>query len=301
MALRTSPLPLLLAVSAITFAASPAWPAGEAKMYAITDWSLGNYGAPGACAAGNRPDWDDMADGWYDAVDDYGFFFKDGRLVNGNFTRSILCDPDTGLSGCDDGDRLDDADAAIVALHGSDVGKHWRGALRFDGSPNFSDCGIDAPEGGGGEMFLGDADLEFLHLSSCHSMDDDNLSETWRMFQDPVDSPKNGHRLHMATGFHGLMWIGSGRSDDYANFAFGGQFLMAYSWLDSLYDWDVNGDGYEQCPVAYAIGANESDCVNRLTTEGYGHIINPDPKISYTCALWYEGCDPKGDGPFSLD
>jgi hypothetical protein len=95
-------------------------------------------------------------------------------MADGNFTRALLCDPDTGLPGCDDGNHLDDADVAIIALHGSDVNRHWRGALRFSGGPPNGDCGIDAPEAGSGEMFLGDSDLEFLHMSSCHSMDDDN-------------------------------------------------------------------------------------------------------------------------------
>jgi hypothetical protein len=270
-------------------------------MYAITDWSPGNLGLPGACSAPNRPDWAEMVDGWYNAIDTYGAFAKSGRWVDGNFTRALLCDPDTGLPGCDDGHHLDDADVAILALHGSDVNRHWRGTLRFSGGPPNGDCGIDAPEAGSGEMFLGDSDLEFLHLSSCHSMDDDNLSQTWRMFEDPVDSPKNGRRLHMATGFHGLMWISSGRSDDYENFAFGAHFTIAFSWMDSLYDWGIGDDDVEQCPVAYSVGTSQNGCAARLLSESYLHIINPDPKSTAAwCVAYYDGCQPSGDGPFAL-
>ncbi|HKV12630.1 MAG TPA: DUF6345 domain-containing protein [Thermoanaerobaculia bacterium] len=300
--MNKSTLRLLLALVLAALAA-PAWAAGEAKMYVITDWELGNLMVPGFCSGKSIPDWDDMVDGWYNSIDDLGIFVKDGRQVNGTFTRSLLCDPDA-IAGCTDNTRLDDADVAMIGLHGGDSGKHWRGSLRQDGTPSASaDCRIDAAEASGGEMFVGDTDLEYLHLSSCHSMDDDNLSNTRYWFQDPVDSPGNGQRLHMATGFHGIMWISSGRDDDYEDFGWGGHMLLGSIWMDEMYDSGVNGE-YEQCPVAYSVGPSLDNCVHRLTTEGYMNLdptLQADPtSINYWCVQYYDGCDPKNESPFSL-
>jgi hypothetical protein len=301
--MNKSTLSLLLAV-ALAVLASPAWAAGEAKMYVITDWSPGNLALPGGCKGNNIEDWDDMVDGWYDAINDWGVFVKDGRWVDGVFNRSLLCDPDSGVSGCSDNTRLDDADVAMIGLHGSDSGNHWQGSLRYDGSPtNPADCRIDAAEKSGGEMFVGDTDLEYLHLSSCNSMDDDNLTQTRRWFQDPVDSPVNGQRLHMATGFHGFMWISSGRADDYEDFAWGGHLLLGSVWMDEMYDSGINF-AYEQCPVAYSVGPSLNNCVHRLTTEGYLNLdpaLQADPtSINFWCVQYYDGCEPKGETPFNL-
>lgn len=299
----TSTLRLLLAV-VLAVLASPAWAASEAKMYVVTNLNLGNFGVPGYCTGKSISEWDDMLDGWYDAIDDFGVFFKDGKQVDGAFTRSLLCDPDA-IPGCSDTVNLDDADAAIIGLHGSDSGNHWRGTLRHDGTPAAnSDCTIDAAETGSGEMFVGDTDLEYLHLSSCNSMDDDNLSETRRWFHDPVDSPVNGQRLHMATGFHGFMWISSGYADDYEDFAWGGHILLGSAWMDEMYGWGINF-AYEQCPVAYSVGSSLNNCVNRLTAEGYQNVIDPalktDPSsINYWCVKFFDGCSPKGELAFDL-
>jgi hypothetical protein len=48
---------------------------------------------------------------------------------------------------------------------------------------------------------MGDNQTEFLHFSSCNSLDDDYMPTLWRLFEDP-DSALNGRRLHQATGFH---------------------------------------------------------------------------------------------------
>lgn len=272
----------------------------EAKLYVVTDWTLGNFGIPDWCSGTNVEDWAEMLDGWYYAVDDFGAVSLDGRWHNGLLNRGLFCDPDTGLPGCTDYDRIDEADVAMIGFHGGDSNGHWRGSMAYSGGAAGGDCGIDVPESGSGEMYVGDADLEFLHLSSCHSMDDDNLFNVWRMFEDPVDSPKSKRRLHLATGFHGIMWISSGRDDDYESFAWAAHVGISEAWLDNLWDYDVGDGDWEQCPVAYAIGSGESDCLSRLSNESYFNVIGPDPAISYHCAAGFSGCHPKNDDPFNI-
>ncbi len=292
---------VLLAGLAIVTGTTPAFAGLEAKLYVVSDWSPGNNGTAGYCAANNVGSWDEMTSGWYDAVNDFGTVFKDGKWVNGKLRRGLFCDPDTGLT-CADHERIDEADVAMIGFHGADSGGHWRGSMRYDGTQNgYSDCQIDAPEAGSGELFLGDADLEFYHMSSCNSMDDDNLVNVRRLFQDPVDSPASGKRLHLATGFHGVMWISEGRADDYATFAWAGHVGLAEAWTDTMYDGSVEyeGEEYQMCPIAYSVGPSLDNCLERLTHESYVNVRNPDPSsVSYWCAMAYEGCDPRADDPF---
>jgi hypothetical protein len=262
----------------------------EAKVYVVTDWP-----ASGTCEASDRPSWDDMAFAWYDEIGDGPVFFKNGSWTNGSLSRSVLCDPDSPQSPCTDDSHIDDADAALLAFHGSDSGNHWSGALRVQTGP---DCRIHAPEGASTDaLFVGDVDLEFLHLSSCNSMDDDNLKYAWRMFQD-VDSASNGNRLHQADGFHGVMWISEGRADDYEDFAEDAHYVsIRTAWLDNLYDDEVQ-DIYEQCPLAYAVGTTFADAKARLSGERYTNIYSDPGPIAYVAFATYLGCDPKGDDPF---
>jgi hypothetical protein len=266
----------------------------EAKAYIITDWIA-------ECSANDIPYWDDMIDYWYDEIDDHGWYSKDGFIVNGEMDRDRFCDPDTGLANCADHLSTEDADALMIGLHGSDSGNHWQGSLRKNGGASVNDCRIDAPDGDGvaEEMFLGDVDVEFLHLSSCYSMDDDNLPFTWRMFQDPVDSPVNGLRLHQATGFHGLMWIGGCCDDQYEDFADDAfDVSIKSAWMDNMYVTGINGSA-TQCPIAYAVGTNSTDCFNRLNTEQYDNIFGDPGNVGYYCYYYYVGCDPSGETAFT--
>ena len=268
----------------------------EAQMYVVTDWLA-------ECPANDLSHWDNMVDYWYDEIDDHGWFHRNRRFVNGEYNRNLLCDSDTGLAGCDDGANLDAGDAVMLGLHGGDSGDHWRGSLRRNSGGG--DCFIDAPDAGGGELFAGDVDLEFLHFSSCNSMDDDNLGNTWRMFEDPVDSPTNGRRLHQADGFHGFMFIGSCCDDQYEDFA-SDAFSVSIkdAWLDNMYVTGIDcflglfGTCATQCPVAYAVGTDAADCFNRIDNERYNApFADPGPIGTY-CYSYYDGCNPEGEGAF---
>lgn len=294
-AIRSSyPRPLHALVAAALVAALAA-PAGathlEAKMYGVDDWT-------DECTGGDRS-WSNMVDRWYDEMDDHGWYHKDGRFVDDGMDIKPFCDPDTGIAGCTDGTRMDDGDAVMIFMHGSDNGDAWRGKVRHEHPDN--GCFINAPgSNGGDELFAGDVDMEFLHLSSCYSLNADNLPDAWRMFYDPVDTPNNQRRLHQADGFHGVMWIASRIRQSYEDFA-ADAFSVSIkdAWMTNLYRNDIGDDGdEEQCPVAYAVGSNRDDCFNRIQNERYNNIFSDPSSIGYYCYYFFDGCDPPSEDPF---
>ncbi|MBU6281983.1 hypothetical protein KGQ64_07050 [bacterium] len=268
----------------------------EAKMYGVDNWNLD--------CPGNSLNWSAQVDRWYDEIDDHGWYSRDGRFVDTAMDRDPFCDATQASPNCTDSSRLDDADAAMIFMHGSDSGDHWRGALRDSGGATVNDCWIDAPDasndfGKGAELYAGDTDLEFLHFSSCNSMDDDNLTNAWRLFRDPSASTNAGLRLHQADGFHGFMWIGSSLRSDYEDFADDAfSVSIRESWMDNMYRTNMGDNNADQCPVAYAVGTNAADCFNRLDNERYNNIFSDPTSIGYYCYYFYDGCDPDGDGPF---
>lgn len=266
----------------------------EAKMYAVTTWDAG-------CGGSTRDWWDDMAKAWYDDITNTGWdflgwcmsghcgdaFSKDGSLVNGNFVNSRFADA-TKVAWGDDITRLDDADAALIATHGADASSNWSGSMRVNEAGD-GDCSLRTSE-----MEIGDTDLEFLHLSSCLSMDDNQWSN-WE---------KSMGRAHQVDGFHGLMWIGSSLVGDYEDFsddAFGGS--ISDSWLDNMYYDNEFGDNGtdDQCPVAFAVGSNGADATNRLHNERYDNVFSDPPHSGSTgsgtiwATTYISGCNPAGE------
>jgi hypothetical protein len=266
----------------------------EAKMYAVTTWN-------GGCSGSTRNWWDNMADSWYNDITNTGAsifgwciaghcsdaFSPDGRRVNGNMVNSLFADA-SRVSWGNDTPSLDDADAALIAVHGSDVSNGWSGSMRVNEAGS-GDCSARISE-----MEIGDTDLEFLHLSSCYSMDDNQWSN-WE---------KSMGRAHQVDGFHGLMWIGSSLVNDYKDFsddAFGGS--ISDSWLDNMYYSNAFGTGNvdDQCPVAFAVGSNGSDALNRLHNERYDNVFSDPPHSGTTgsgtiwAATYISGCDPQGE------
>ena len=257
----------------------------EAKMYAVTVWNAG-------CAGSTRSTWDDMVDAWYDEITDAGFesvgwcarghcddaFSRDGLAVDGSIANSWFADSSVVSFGADTS-RLDDGDAVMIGLHGADSSGVWSGSVRVDEAGS-GDCAIRRDE-----MQLGDSDLEFLHLSSCNSMDANQWSSWWQAFS----------RVHQVDGFHGFMWIGSGLISNYSDFAddaFGGSISDA--WLDNHYVPNVSGSD-DQCPVAYAVGANEADATNRLFNERYDNVFSDPSSIGWWHVTYILGCDPANE------
>lgn len=283
----------LLLISSLSMSKSASANHLEAQMYVVTDWIA-------ECPANDLAYWDDMVDFWYDEIDNHGWYHKDRRWVDGNIHRDLFCDPDTGLANCEDHNYLDEGDAVMLGMHGSDSGNHWRGALRRDGGSAVNDCRIDAPESwAGSEIRAGDVDLEFLHLSSCNSMDDDNLQHAFYMFGDADDTPNNGRRLHQANGFHGFMWIGGCCDDQYEDFAEDAHAVsVKESWMDNMYVTGINGSA-TQCPVAYAVGKDRDACFDRIDNERYNNVYSDPSDLGYYCYYYYDDCDPSGESAFS--
>ena len=250
-----------------------------AKMYAITKWDAG-------CSGAERDSWDDMADAWYQEITDSSWYYHAGSAVNGSIQNLWFSDSSL-VSGANDSAHLDGTDAAIIAWHGADSGGPsgvWRGSMHVPGG------GAESCKSRRDEMKLGNHDLEFVALSSCHSMDD-NMWSTWL---------KSFSGLHQADGFHGLMWISSGRADDYEDFADDGfDEDLADAWMDDLYDSNVT-DGYAQCPVAYSVGGSISDALVRLIFERYDYVYS-DPSSKYWAAMYIKGCTPEGETKIGSD
>lgn len=259
----------------------PVW-GQEAKMYAVTVWNAG-------CGGSTRNWWDNMADAWYDEItnDGWGFwgwcfsghcgdaYSRDGRQVNGNIVNSQFADVNE-VSWGNDTSHMDEGDAVMVAWHGAETGNVYRGSMRVNEAGG-GDCTLRRDE-----MEIGDSDLEFLHLSSCQSMDDNQWSTWWQAYG----------RAHQIDGFHGLMWIGSGLVNDYRDFADDAfSDTIANAWLDNMYVPNINS-GDDQCPVAHAVGANSADMWNRIGTEQYDNVHSDPSSIGYWGVTWITPCDP---------
>ena len=156
-------------------------------------------------------------------------------------------------------------------------------------------------------MWIGDFDAEFIHLSSCHSADDDNISGIRHMMYDSTD---NNRHAHQVDGFHGHMWIGVGFDDDYEDFADDAHSVaISRSWVNNLYDSTVNCAWYdpfgwfgtcdEQCPVAYSVSISGSSALTRLINERYNYVYTDPTGHSGWAWRYISGCDPSGESAFN--
>ena len=247
------------------------------------------------CSGGERSSWDDMVSAWY--VDftnplppPWGHgawaWWQDGFFHNGSIVDSQFTDDSLVAWGNDNADDvgIDEPDALMVALHGGhgDPAERWRGSVRVD------EAGDGNCKAYQGHMYL-DYDLEFLCLSSCHSMDE----HVW--FGDDGWSSSFG-RLRQIDGFHGLMWISSDFTDEYADFsddAF--DYSLAMAFIDNLFMNDVDGPGSDECPCARGVGNNGDDLWNRMNTERYNWVNTTDPTPNSHGVIYVVGCNPSSD------
>lgn len=251
----------------------------ETKIYAVTTWD-------DDCPGDTVPWWDDYCDEWYDTVTDRASWDRSGRQVNGNVRDGKFCDEDRVAWGEDDV-YLDDADAAMVCLHGQDYFGRWRGYMRVD------------PEGGENckawqyHMDFGDDDLEFLFLSSCNSADDNYLVGTPNWY----DSFEG---IHQIGGYHGFMHIGSDGVQNYEDFANDSFYDgVATAWVLNMHHYWGDPNWVWDCPVAIVEGNSSHDAADRADNE-LMQMKAPYSDPTGDDFVWkaYDLCDPDGEDAF---
>lgn len=268
---------------------------GLAYDYKYYAWKTQTAECP--TSSSNLFDMDDMLESWGDEMADNNWS-SGGIGVDQFLNLDRFCDPDSSMSNCSDySNGIDEGDAVMIGTHGSDSGDHWTGLLRDSGTSGAS-CRINSAD----DFRAGDNDAEVIHLVSCHSLDDEDIPYAWQMMEDVVDSPNNGLRLRILTGFHGDAAIGTSFNGEYEQVAHDGfRGAVSDAWVDNLYDGSVqyvNQNGtYDQCPVAVAIGSF-TGCEDRLLDTEYDTGSDPDVD-DYYCYTAVEDCDPLGEGVFT--
>lgn len=249
----------------------------EIKVFIVTD-----FGAP-YCAGGDASPWEDYGDAWYDELDSKPFYEKDGKYLNGSMKDSMFTDEDEVAWG-EDHDYLDHCDAALICTHGRIEGDgYWSARMRVD-ETGPGDCYSELED-----MSLGDLDLEFLHLSSCHSLDEDLWDSEWPAAMDD---------LHQVDGFHGVMlivWNWISDYEDFADEAYSSS-SVATAWVDNMYHLEFPNDpDCSQCPVAFAEGDSRVNVSYRLNNETYYNKYSfSSPTGGFFAKKYVSGCEACG-------
>lgn len=292
-------------------AAPPAPNEREAMVRVVTDYHLG-------CDGGTRTSWDNMAAAWYEEITNGaaapaghggaswfndGFYhqqwmtFENGLWKTNYIVDSDFTDPNLVAWGRDyQYDKPDEVDAFMLATHGGGGGLNnsWSASM-LKNELGTGDCSAVQ-----NEMQFGDLDLEFLHLSSCSSMD----QEDW------LDWSSSFQGLHQIDAFHGVMWI-SGHSDwlaRYRDFADDSYSMgMSLAWIDNMYKYTcailtqdpIQLERWDQCPVARGVGYSQADAIDRLTHEEYDNILSEPVNPTWQHAFYLNSCDPKSQPPIN--
>lgn len=293
-AVTLSALAVLLPAKAL--ASNPPTGEREAVVWVVTRWDQG-------CDGSTRTSWSNMCWYWYfDLTFPLSPPLGHGSkawIMDGFYTNSAVDSDFTDTSKVSWGrdytnDRPDDVDVCMIALHGgnssSDSDRRWVGQVVRDeaGSGN---CGSFQ-----GHMEFGDGDLEFLHLSSCVSMDHENWHPHWS---------ESFKRLHQINGFHGIMYIHGdtawlNRYRDFSDDSF--DIPIALAWLDNHYrykcaTYEGTSITYrkDQCPVSRGVGVGsdgQQSCWNRMYNEEYDNVFSDPANPTWHGVMWLQGCNP---------
>lgn len=255
----------LSAVSLPTFA-------GNARSSAITKW--------GDCGGGTRTYWDDMCMKWRKKMGSKGWsqWWRNYELV----TINRYVDPTKAAWGVDN-TNFDDGDAGLICTHGGYDTNGWWGSMHHKTN---GECGLNTNQMRIGEA--GHGKLRFYHMSSCNSIRWD-LKTKW--FGPAAD------KVHVITGFHGLMYIGSRYVDEYGDLANSGFSSSGVGkvWVDKMHHVDHWYNAWKTvCPIALGFGHSESTSANALNEK---YISNWSDKSPNWMTWRYKSkCDPDG-GP----
>lgn len=247
----------------------------QARSYAITKWD-------GNCGGSQRDWWDDMCMSWRHRMGAKGWqqwWNNFGLVRNPKFAdpKQVAWGADNGASGWDGGE------AAIICTHGGHgAANGWSGSMHTDVGHG---CSINT-----NQILAGPASgghLRFLHLSSCNSMNWDELDKWW--------GPAAG-RVHVITGFHGFMYIGSDYVQEYEDLAEDGfSGGVGNTWISKMHHVDHWYNSWETvCPVVIGFGETAAAAANALNEKYNDRWADQAP--AWRHVVWWSECDPDGAG-----
>lgn len=243
----------------------------QARSSAITDWDA-------TCSGGSRGWWDDMCMGWRKQLGSKGWTQWWSNYENVTVPR--YSDPIHRTWGYDNASNgFDAGTASLLCTHGGYNNIAWWGLMHHR---DRNECGIDPDQMRMGTYSGGTT--KFLHLSSCNGM-------RWSLVNAWFQVAKGG--VHSVSGFHGIMYIGSGYVSEYSemvNDSFSGASISE-SWVDNMHHDPIIGPTI--CPVSMTFGSNEDQALNRLFSERY-NAQTADMTNSYGVLMWISQCTPEG-------
>lgn len=253
----------------------------------ITIHYLNDPGYTCTCAAENYMFYA-YCDSWYDQLDSKTGYVKRGSYdAYDKLREKKFCD-DGQEAWCEDDTAggLDNYEVAMLCTHGTDDNDEFRARPCWGGSGS-EDCEAHADI-----WALGNDDLNFLVLHSCHSLDY-NLWADWGGYMDGA---------HQVDGWHGGTCLscsaagGDGLISEYASFvddAF--TQSMASAWTDNL-NFINDGSDNDWCAVALVEGNTSRGATTRLINEQYDNVLS-DPTGGYIAYRYISGCDPADESP----
>lgn len=263
------------ALGALLCLLSPA-DAREARSSAVVTWDAD-------CSGSERLEWDDMCKNWRTRLGSKGY-----GTWKRNYSQVYLdryVDPSISAWGFDNSAQsgFDGGDAALLCTHGGRNDDGWWGLMH---TKSQGECGANVYQWEVG--VAGGGQTKFLGLSSCNSM---RWSKTGKWF-----NPAKGG-VHSVNGFHGLMYIGGGYIDEYADQvddAYAGGQSVSEAWVDNMHHDPIIG--HTICPVSMAFGNGKSAAMSRLFNETYK---NPtaEQTMTYGVLMWMSECDPNDGDP----
>lgn len=288
---RKALLVAFAAVMAGAYAGPPPTGGRETLVRTVTTWNSN--------CSGSARCWDNMLAQWYIEMVNPLFeplghggnaWVADGFYVDGSIVDSDFTDPSIVNWGRDHwNDRIDDVDVAMIGLHGYNANSNnrWLGGVRINeaGTGNCFAAQV--------HMELGDRDAEFLHISSCVSMDVEDWHPEW-------SSSFRG--IHQINAFNGIMYIFcSGdypaRHRDFADDSF--YMPIALAWLDNMYD-IRDGIFTDQCPVSRGVGVGgdgQANCWNRMYQERYTNVLSDPTNPTWHGVIYAAPCVPQAGSP----
>jgi len=245
----------------------------QARSSAVTEWTA-------ACPGDARGYWDTMCATWRTELGRKGWtqWWANYDLV----ITPRYADPSLISWGYDNSPSgFDAGTAAILCTHGGYDYIGWWGLMQNEVE---NDCGISVTQMEMGKLSGGST--RFLHLSSCNSMRWD-YTNAW------FGPAKGG--VHIITGFHGIMYIGSAYVNEYKTMVDDSytSASIADSWVDNMYHDPALGPTI--CPISMAFGQTEAAAKSRLSSERY-NTQTADTANNFGVLQWVGGCTPDDGG-----